>query len=68
MTDLKERYGQEELAPDAFRQRMEAQCSRIDRYRLQVLREQHRHLSRDEAALEWIERYADGFEQGADDI
>jgi hypothetical protein len=37
---------------------MEAQCHQIMRYRLQVLRESGRLLSPDEAALEWIERFA----------
>ncbi len=44
---------------------MEAQCHQIERYRLEVLRDEGRELSRDEAALEWIERYAEGFDEGA---
>lgn len=56
MKDLTRRNGEE-----AFRLRMQAQCDQIDQYRLRVLREQQRRLSRDEAALEWIERYADSF-------
>jgi hypothetical protein len=44
---------------------MEAQCHQIERYRLDVLRNEGRELSRDEAALEWIERYAEGFDEGA---
>jgi hypothetical protein len=41
-----------------FRLRMENQCQQIVRYRLQVLRESGRLLSSDEAAMEWIERFA----------
>jgi hypothetical protein len=37
---------------------MESQCQQIMRYRLQVLRESGRLLSCDEAAMEWIERFA----------
>jgi hypothetical protein len=44
-----------------FRLRMESQCHQIRRYRLQVLRESGRLLSSDEAALEWIERFAATF-------
>ena len=54
------------ITQDAFRLRMEDQCSLIDRYRAMVLRQQHRHLSRDEAALEWIERYAESFSRDRD--
>lgn len=43
---------------EAFRLRMESQCQQIMRYRLQVLRDSGRLLSPDEAALEWIERFA----------
>ena len=61
MKDRNRRNGERANNGEAFRMRMEAQCQLIDRYRLKVLREQHRKLSRDEAALEWIERYADSF-------
>jgi hypothetical protein len=47
---------------EAFRLRMESQCSRIREYRLAILREDGRLLSPDEAALEWIERYAATFD------
>jgi hypothetical protein len=40
---------------------MEAQCDRIRRYRAEVIRQEGRKLSYDEAALEWIERYAEVF-------
>ncbi len=46
---------------DRFLGRMEAQCDRIRGYRDQVLREEGRLLSYDEAAMEWIERYAEVF-------
>jgi hypothetical protein len=50
--------------PDAFRNRMEQQCHQIKQYRQSMLRESGRLLSPDEAALEWIERYAATFEGG----
>jgi len=50
------------LAQDAFRNRMEQQCQQIRQYRQSVLRECGRMLSADEAALEWIERYAATFD------
>ena len=46
------------VVQNAFRARMEAQCGQIEKYRLTVLRDEGRRLSRDEAAMEWIERYA----------
>jgi hypothetical protein len=49
---------------DAFRSRMEQQCRQIRQYRQSILREYGRLLSPDEAALEWIERYAASFECG----
>ena len=49
---------------DAFRLRMEQQCHQIKQYRQSMLRECGRLLSPDEAALEWIERYAATFEGG----
>lgn len=48
-------------AQDTFRHRMEQQCNQIRQYRQSVLRESGRLLSPDEAALEWIERYAASF-------
>lgn len=47
--------------PDAFRERMRSQCEEIERYRRAVLRDEGRELSPDEAAREWIERYAGSF-------
>ena len=55
-----------EIVGDPFQQRMQAQCDRIRRYRDQVLREQGRALSYDEAAMEWIERYAEVFARNHD--
>ena len=46
---------------DTFLGRMEAQCSHIRRYRREVMRREGRRLRYDEAALEWIERYAEDF-------
>ena len=43
---------------------MEHQCLQIERYRLAVLRNEGRHLSEDEAGLEWIGRHAEAFARG----
>jgi hypothetical protein len=51
---------------DPFAGRMEAQCCQIRRYRREVLSKEGRHLSHDEAALEWIERYAENFARDHD--
>jgi len=59
--DLNGRDSEERAVQEAFRLRMENQCDLIERYRSMVLQQQHRRLSRDEAALEWIERYAECF-------
>jgi hypothetical protein len=48
------------MGQDAFR--MENQCLQIKEYRRAMLRECGRLLSPDEAALEWIERYAATFD------
>lgn len=45
----------------AFRARMQAQCKKIEQYKDAVFESQGRRLSWDEAALEWIERYAEAF-------
>jgi hypothetical protein len=52
----------ESLTQEAFRLRMESQCTRIKSYRIAVLRDSGRALSPDEAAREWIERYAASFD------
>ncbi len=49
------------VTQDAFRIRMEAQCSRIERYRHELMRKKGKPVSQDEAAQEWIERYAESF-------
>lgn len=49
-----------------FRTRMEAQCCRIRDYRREVIRKEGRLLSQDEAAMEWIERYAEVFAEDND--
>lgn len=47
---------------EAFRLRMQSQCRQIGLYRQKVLKNSGRLLSLDEAALEWIERYAATFD------
>ena len=46
---------------DAFRARMVEQVCHIEQYRQNVLRTEGRRLDRDEAAQEWITRYAKNF-------
>ena len=46
-----------------IRLRMESQCHQIELYRLHEMREAGRELTLDEAAFEWIERYADTFDR-----
>lgn len=46
---------------DAFRIRMVEQVCQIERYRLSVLGCEGRELTTEEAAQEWIERYAEQF-------
>jgi hypothetical protein len=45
---------------------MGVQCQQIERYRLEVMRNEGRLLSQDEAARQWIERYAEYFVPGGD--
>jgi hypothetical protein len=47
---------------DIFRLRMEDQCRQITQYRHAMLQKTGCLLSPDEAALEWIERYAASFD------
>ena len=49
---------------ESFRKRMEAQCSQIERYRAKVMYNEGRFLSQNEAATEWIARYAKVFDNG----
>lgn len=51
---------------EMFRARMESQCREIDLYRHAVMRASGRILSRDEAALEWIARYAAEFDRDSE--
>lgn len=46
---------------DAFLERMQAQCEEIEAYRLSVKRRDNRSLTMDQAAREWIDRYAHTF-------
>ncbi len=46
---------------DAFRARMVEQLCHIEHYRQQVLAEEGRQLSSEEAAAEWIQRFAPDF-------
>ena len=65
MKIIRSQQGAKAATQEDFLARMEAQCHQIERYRLDVLHNEGRELSRDEAALEWIERYAEGFDEGA---
>jgi len=40
---------------------MEVQCGRIERYRQELVKKEGRPVSQDEAAQQWIERYAEAF-------
>lgn len=53
-------------AERAFLSRMERQCEAIEQYRLDVLKNEHRQLSEDQAAMEWIARYAESFARDHD--
>ena len=48
-------------AQDAFKVRMEAQCFQVERYRMALLINEGRRLTPDEAAMEWISRFAEAF-------
>lgn len=48
-------------AQDAFKARMEAQCFQVERYRMALLINEGRRLTPDEAAVEWISRFAEAF-------
>ncbi|RLQ20575.1 hypothetical protein DWB85_16870 [Seongchinamella sediminis] len=48
-------------AEDSFCARMQAQCEEIRAYQQQVMRSGERTLSLDQAAEEWIARYAESF-------
>ncbi len=56
-------------AHDEFRVRMVAQVCHIEEYRRRMREQEHRELSADDAAREWIEKYASDFpHSGIDDI
>lgn len=46
---------------ESFRARMRAQCEEIEAYRQRVMHTESRILSPDQAAQEWISRYAGSF-------
>lgn len=46
---------------DAFRARMVEQVCHIENYRAEVLRNEGRYLAAEEAAIEWISKYAADF-------
>ena len=50
---------------DLFRARMLEQVRQIRRYRKKKLKDTGRLMSLDEAAIEWIERYASSFDMDA---
>jgi len=54
-------------ACDEFRVRMVEQVCHIESYRQQISREEHRELSSDEAATEWISKFAAQFPSGTSD-
>ena len=47
---------------ELFRARMLEQVRQIRRYRKKILKDTGRLISLDEAAMEWIERYASSFD------
>ena len=65
MKTIRSHQGANTATQEDFQARMKAQCHQIERYRLEVLHREGRELSRDEAALEWIERYAESFDEEA---
>ena len=54
------------MKQDPFRARMEVQCSRIERYRQELAKKRGRPVSKDEAAQQWIEQYAEAFARDND--
>ena len=53
--------GQQRESDEQFLARMEYQCFQIERYRWKARLDEGRVLSEDEAAREWIQRYAAEF-------
>lgn len=63
VSNVVKQSGEQSLSgQEAFRLRMLTQCRQIAAYRQAVLRKTGRLLTPDEAALEWIERYAATFD------
>ena len=46
---------------EAFRTRMVEQICHIEEYRSEVLEQEHRQLTSEQAAIEWIKKYAASF-------
>jgi len=61
MTSSKKQYPSDLSRDELFLARMQAQCEAIEAYRLDIMRCEHRTLSLDQAAREWIERFAEDF-------
>lgn len=60
--------GVEFLDPDdVFRARMVEQVCHIENYKRHVLRAERRELTAEEAALEWIDKYASTFPEAGSD-
>ena len=55
-------------AQDAFRARMVEQICHIENYRKSIYRTEGRELTAEQAALEWIGKYAAQFPPGSDDV
>lgn len=53
-------------AQEAFTARMERQCRQVEQYRQSVLQNEGRYLSKDEAAAEWVEQFAEVFARDND--
>ena len=60
--------GQYRESDDQFLARMESQCFQIQRYRWKTRLVEGRLLSEDEAAREWIQRYAAAFARNNDAV
>ena len=62
MVEIKDRSTEDtSVSQQAFRARMDAQCEEIEKYRSAVFRDERRQLSLEQAAKEWIEKYAEYF-------
>ena len=61
MTSSRKQHPCDSTRDELFLARMQAQCEAIEAYRLDIMRCEHRTLSLDQAAREWIERFAKDF-------